>query len=171
MNTTTTIRPATDRQIRTWLQGEIQDSLQRGGVWRLERPLHGAIAELAAAGDSDGLERAREAHRLIHEADRALSWRDWTQARWSMTAAHNMSARLHAIPARMELDRQLQIMDDAIEAATLQPWSAAWRAWIGPEYCTILIEQPQYGPWLRETLEAWERGDPITIEHGRLATL
>ena len=166
--------PATDDQIKTWLQGEIQTALQGGGLDWLEQPLQDAIDEREETEPLSDSQRESliEARQQIKRADGQLSLRQWDDASDAMYEARKrLTWMFPGTPGSraMELQRELDAVIDAIEAADLQPGSRDWIMWDGRDnYTTILTDQPYYSPWLYNALEAWHAGDDIAIEGDRL---
>lgn len=169
-----TMLPATDDQIKSYLQGEIQAALQGGGVEWLEQPLQDAIEEHE---DTEPLtdeqrETIVEARDLIREADGLLSLRQWDDA---SDAAEEISKRLDWIfpgtpgSRAMELQRELNAVSDAIQAAMFEPGSRDWIMWDGRDgYTAILTDQPYYSPWLEQALDTWHAGGDLAIDNGQL---
>lgn len=175
MNTNTMIKPATDDEIRTWLQGEIQDSLQGNGVDWLETTVELAVEETLERPEAPAADQAETmagARRHIARASRAAAERDWSEVAssiywltvelyWCLPGAPGSRSR--------ELQHAIDCLYDAATAAGLKPWSPDWRAWRGDTYCSILLDQPWYSDQgLADALHAWQRGADLTINGGRL---
>lgn len=175
MNTTTTTI-ATDDQVREYLQGEIQAALQGNGLDWLEAPIELAVEEALERPETPAVSEAEAmagARRHIERASRAAAEGDWSEV---CSSTYWLTVALYWCiggPGRRsrELQHALDAVYDAATAAALQPWSADWRAWRGREYCTILLDQPYYSPWLYSALEAWERGADLTINGDRLEAI
>lgn len=173
MTTTTTIKPATDDEIRQYLQEEIQASLQGNGLDWIETPIELAVEEALerpAAPAVSEAETMAGARRHIARASRAAAERDWSEIASSI---YWLTVELYwCIGATGRRSRELQhaidCLYDAATAAGLKPWSPDWRAWRGREYCQILLDQPYYSPWLEHAITAWQRGADLTLEGGRL---
>lgn len=174
MTTTTTITPATDDQIKSYLQGEIQTALQVGGITWLDQALQAAIDEMEETEPltDEQRETITEARRLISKTDGLLSLRQWDDA---IEAAYEISKRLtwmfpgYPASRAMELQRELYAVTDAIEAAIFEPGSRDWIMWDGwDNYTTILTDQPYYQPWLEIALDVWHAGDDLAIDDDRL---
>lgn len=166
--------PATDDQIKTWLQGEIQAALQGGGLEWLDQPLQAAIderEETEPLSDSQR-ESLTEARRLISKTDGLLSLRQWDDASDSIERARDLLAWLfpgYPGSRAMELQRELYVVSDALEAAMFEPGSRDWIMWDGRDnYTTILTDQPYYQPWLEIALDTWHAGDDLAIDDNRL---
>lgn len=162
MNTTI----ATDDQVRAWLQNEIRYELQNGLDW-LQAPIEAAIAEIPEI--DPGRDALRE--RCLDELQFAST--DAMDSAWSgalESVYHIVHAMGGLLPGEQgsrarELQHELCIAIDAIQAARA-PWgSDVWRVMIRPG-SRILTEQPRY-TWLREVIEAWQRGAAISLEHYR----
>ena len=163
---TTTINVATDDQLKIWIQREIVEYLQGGLDW-LEQYVQAALDELPVdVGQARILTEARQG---IESASTSLSDGSWSEA---LDAVYDV---VHAmgglIPGERgsrahELQHELAHVIDAIMAARLKCGSDAWRAWTPYWGSHILTEQSRYQPWLREAIEAWERGEQITLQSG-----
>lgn len=171
MTTTTTIKPATDDQVREWLQREIIDGLQGNAITWLEQPIEAALDELPEIPDPGREEIMARCRRQIDLAEVAAADTDWLEA---LDAIYSVTHELTwLLPGERgsrarELQHELCSVIDAIMAARA-PWgSEAWRAWKGPWGTRILTDQPHYCPWLQEALEAWERGAVMTLQRGWL---
>lgn len=166
--------PATDDEIKQYLQGEIQTALQVGGITWLEQPLQDAIDEQAETEPltDEQRETIAEARRLILEADGELSLRQWDDASEDVdTIVKTLDWMFPGYPCSraMELQRELTAVSDAIQAAMLQPGSRDWIMWDGRDgYTTILTDQPYYQPWLEIALDVWHAGDDLAIDDNML---
>lgn len=171
MTTTTTIKVATDDEIKSYLQREIIDALQGQGnaITGLEQYVEAALDDIPEIDDRE--EIMSRVRRQIERADDAAADADWREALDAIYSINNelswmlpgeRGSRAH------ELQHELAAVIDAIMAARI-PWGTeAWRSW-SPYWGTrILTEQTRYQPWLREALEAWERGAAMTIQRGWL---
>lgn len=171
--TTTITTPATDDQIRAWLQEEIKASLQGNGLDWLDLPITLAVEETLEqqeAPDTDYAETMTAAARHhIARASRAAAEGDWSNvAEYIRLLEVELSCVLGA-PGRQarSLQDQLDTVKAAVEAAQLEPGSPEWIAWTGPEYCKLLLDQPWYSG-LQEALNAWENCEALTINGDRL---
>ena len=172
----TTIKVATDDEIRQYLQGEIQASLQGNGLDWLDTPLEAALDERQdreTVSDRQ-LETAAEARMLIKQAAMEIDRGEWDAARDSMIEAHSMLTGWLAgrpLTHSRELERYLEIVEEALEGAMLEPGSIDWTTWQSDEYCELMLWQPYYSPWLYNALEAWENGADLTINGDRLEVI
>lgn len=171
-----THEPATDDEIRQYLQGEIQALLARCGIAWLEQPLQAAIDEREELDPLTAPQRETiaEARRLIHDgADQKLSWQKWSEALDDMDRVREqlLAWGLPGAPGSRARDLQHAIDDviSAIEAAELQPGERDWNEWTGyDDYTAVLLQQPWYQPWLEQALDAWQAGEDIAIEDNKL---
>ena len=168
-----TMLPATDDEIRSWLQGELQAALQGGGLEWLEQPIELAVEEALEqpeAPAADEAEALAGVRRHLERASRAAAEGAWREVadtlHWLETALYWILPGAPGSRARA-LQDQLEAVDSGVQAAMLEPWDPDWNMWRGPEYCELLLQQPYY-EGLREALEAWQRGAELTLEGGRL---
>lgn len=183
MNTNTinaiylTTEPASDDEIRTWLQRHIQARLATYGIAWLEHPIQAAIAEQAEREPLTAPQRETiaEARRVLHDqADQKLSWQKWSEALDAMYKIRNELLDWMLPGERGSRVRELQdAIDDviaAIDASMIEPGTPDWTAWTGydTDYTAILTRQPYYSPWLEQSLDAWLGGETIAIVDNRL---
>ena len=159
------IKVATDDQIRSWLQHEIQYELQSNGLQWLEQPLQAAIDSIPEIdpGRAELRERCLDELQIADTEAIDGAWSDALEAVYHIDHAMGgllpgeRGSRAH------ELQHALCIAIDSLIAARA-PWgSDVWRIMMRPG-SRILTEQPRYG-WLREAIAAWQRGEPITLQN------
>ena len=164
----TTIKVATDDEIRSYLQSEIVDCLQGGAITGLEQYVEAALDELPVDDREEIMSRVR---RQIERADDAAADADWREA---LDAVYAVNTELTwMLPGERgsrahELQHELADLIDAIMQARI-PWGTeAWQSWHSRRGCNILLSRRRWQPWLREALEAWERGAAMTLQRGWL---
>lgn len=177
MTTTTMIKPATDDEIRQYLQAELRGALQVGGVEWLYQPIELAVEEALDQPEAPAADPAETMAGARHHLARlsiAAAEGDWREVadtlHWLEVALHWVLPGAPGSRAR-ELQHELDGVYEAATAAMLQPGSLDWNTWRGTWYCQLLLDQLYYQPWLREALEAWERGADIAIEDDRYLTI
>lgn len=161
MNTTI----ATDDQVRSWLQGEIQYELQNGLDW-LEAPLEAAISEIPEIdpGRAELRERCLDELQIASTSAMDSAWTISLESVYHIVHAMGGTLPGERGSRARELQHELCVAIDSLIAARA-PWgSEAWRV-LMPSGTRILTDQSRYG-WLREVIDAWQGGSALTLHSG-----